>query len=115
LALALLHHLLPKELRPEGAPAEDLDFADSRDRFIRSAQSSALGPSTASLIKAAEDRDIPWLRLNRYSLIQFGHGRFQKRIQATTTCDTSSIAVDIASDKEQTHAILRDLGLPVPR
>lgn len=115
LALALLHHLLPKELRPEAAPAEDWDFASSRDRFIRSAQRSALGPSTASLVKAAEDRDIPWLRLNRYSLIQFGHGRYQKRIQATTTCDTSSIAVDIASDKEQTHSILRDLGLPVPR
>ncbi len=115
LALALLHHLLPEELRPDDAPAADWDFARSRDRFIRSAQRSALGPSTASLVKAAEERDIPWLRLNRHSLIQFGHGRYQKRIQATTTCHTSNIAVDIASDKEQTHSILRDLGLPVPR
>ena len=114
LALDLLHHLLPEALRPADAPKADWNFASSRDRFIRTAQRSALGPSTASLVKAAEERDIPWLRLNRYSLIQFGHGRYQKRIQATTTCDTSNIAVDIASDKEQTHAILRDLGLPVP-
>ena len=34
------------------------------------------------LRKAAEERDIPYLRLNRYSLVQFGHGRYQKRIQA---------------------------------
>lgn len=115
LAIDLLHHLLPSELRPTDAPAADWDFSQSRDRFIRSAQRSALGPSTASLVKAAEERDIPWLRLNRHSLIQFGHGRYQMRIQATTTCLTSNIAVDIASDKEQTHAILRDLGLPVPR
>jgi cyanophycin synthetase len=110
LALDLLHHLLPHELKPSDAPKADWDFAKARDRFIRTAQRSALGPSTASLVKAAEDRDIPWLRLNRYSLIQFGHGRYQKRIQATTTCETSNIAVDIASDKEQTHAILHRGG-----
>lgn len=114
LALALLHHLLPEELKPDDAPGADWDFPAERDAFIRFAQRRALGPSTASLVKAAEERNIPWLRLNRYSLVQFGHGRHQTRIQATTTGTTSNIAVELASDKEETNGILRDLGLPVP-
>ena len=115
IALRLIHSLLPAEITLEDAPDDDWDFADVRDRFIRYAQRREFGPSTASLVKAAEDRDIPWLRLNRYSLVQFGHGRFQQRIQATTTSRTSNIAVELASDKEETNSILRDLGLPVPK
>lgn len=115
LALSLIHHLLPKELKPSNAPDKDWDFAEERDDFIRYAQRRALGPSTASLVNAAVERGIPWLRLNDYSLIQFGHGRYQKRIQATCTGNTSNIAVELASDKEETNEILRDLGLPVPR
>ncbi len=113
LALDLLHHLLPSELRPAGSK-DGFDFAAERDTFIRYAQRRALGPSTASLVKAAEERDIPWQRLNRYSLVQFGHGRYGKRIQATVTSETRNIAVEIASDKEETHDLLSDLGLPVP-
>ncbi len=114
LALELLSHLLPAELRTAGAAGADWNFAEQRDLFIRGAQRRALGPSTASLVHAAEARGIPWLRLNQYSLVQFGHGRFQQRIQATTTSATSNIAVELAGDKEETNAILRDLGLPVP-
>ncbi|MDX1481862.1 MAG: cyanophycin synthetase, partial [Woeseiaceae bacterium] len=47
-------------------------------------------------------------------LVQFGYGRYQQRIQATTTGKTSNIAVELAADKEETNRILRDLGLPVP-
>jgi len=115
LALKFIYSLLPKKLRPEGAPADDWDFTEERDRFIRYAQSRALGPSTASLVRAAEERDIPWQRLNRYSLVQFGHGRYQQRIQATTTGFTGNIAVELAGDKEETNGILHDLGLPVPQ
>ncbi len=115
LALELLQSLLPEDIRSKDAPGDDWDFKEERDRFIRSAQRRALGPSTASLVNAAEDRGIPWLRLNDYSLVQFGHGRFQQRIQATTTGNTSNIAVELASDKEETNGILRDLGLPVPK
>ena len=61
------------------------------------------GPSTASLVRAAEERRIPWIRLNDQSLIQFGHGRYQQRIQATVTSRTSHIAVELASDKEETN------------
>ncbi len=114
LALDLIHSLLPDDLQPKDGPGEEWDFAEQRDAFIRYAQRRAFGPSTASLVQAAEERDIPWIRLNRQSLVQFGHGRYQQRIQATTTSRTSNIAVELASDKEETNAILRDLGLPVP-
>jgi len=115
LGLDLLGFLLPAALRPEGAPGDDWDFAAQRDQFIRYAQDRALGPSTSSLVEAAEERDIPWIRLNRYSLVQFGHGKYQRRIQATTTGNTSNIAVELASDKDETNSLLRDLGLPVPQ
>ena len=115
LALDLIQHLLPDNLKSAGAPDADFDFNEERDDFIRYAQKRALGPSTASLVKSAEERDIPWLRLNEYSLVQFGHGRYQKRIQATVTSETRHIAVELASDKEETNTILADLGLPVPK
>jgi cyanophycin synthetase len=114
LALTLLHSLLPATLRsPESVP-EAFDFEQERDAFIRFTLRRALGPSTASLVRAAEDRDIPWIRLNSHSLIQFGHAKFQQRIQATITSRTPHIAVEIASDKEETNRILSTLGLPVP-
>jgi cyanophycin synthetase len=115
LAMRLLHHLIPEELRPGVSTESDFDFGDELEHLIRRAERQALGPSTASLVKAAEERDIPWIRLNDYSLIQFGHGLHQRRIQATITSETRHIAVEIASDKEETNRILADLGLPVPR
>jgi len=115
LALKLLASLLPAELRPKGSVPENWDWDSARDDFIRYAQRRALGPSTASLVRAAEERGIPWLRLNQQSLIQFGHGKYQQRIQATVTGKTPHIAVELASDKEETNKILGSLGLPVPR
>jgi len=113
LALKLLDSLLPVELRT--ATDDSWNWEDERDGFIRYAQRRALGPSTASLVKAAVDRGIPWLRLNDQSLVQLGHGRYQQRIQATVTGRTPHISVELASDKEETNKILGSLGLPVPR
>ena len=114
-ALDLLHSLLPRELRPPGRLDDAFDLAARRDGFIRYAQRRALGPSTASIVHAAEARDIPWLRLNDQSLIQLGYGCHQQRIQATITGRTSHISVELASDKEETNRILSRLGLPVPK
>lgn len=116
-ARRLLFHLLPEEAREEAGieKEEDFNWEEEHDQFIRFSQRRALGPSTASLVKAAEERDIPWLRLNRYSLVQLGHGCHQKRIQATITSETKHIGVEIASDKEETNKLLADLGLPVAR
>lgn len=115
LGLRLLCSLLPPQLRPSGSVPEEWNFAEARDQFIRFAQRRALGPSTASLVRAAEARGIPWLRLNEQSLVQLGHGRYQQRIQATVTGRTPHIAVELASDKEETNKILAGLGLPVPQ
>jgi len=115
LGLQLLCSLLPEAIRPAGSVPEGWQWPAARDEFIRFAQRRALGPSTASLVRAAEQRNIPWLRLNDQSLVQLGHGKFQQRIQATVTSRTPHIAVELASDKEETNKILATLGLPVPQ
>jgi len=115
LGLRLLCSLLPEKIRPPDTVPEGWSWPEARDEFIRFAQRRALGPSTASLVKAAETRGIPWLRLNDQSLVQLGHGRYQQRIQATVTGRTPHIAVELASDKEETNKILATLGLPVPK
>jgi len=114
LALALLHSLLPAALQPTALDAE-WRWDVARDEYIRYAQRRALGPSTASIVHEAARRGIPWIRLNQFSLIQLGHGKYQKRIQATVTSHTPHIAVELASDKEETNRILASLGLPVPQ
>jgi cyanophycin synthetase len=115
LGLRLLLSLLPPELRSADAVPEGWSWPEARDEFIRFAQRRAMGPSTHSLVRAAEARGIPWLRLNEQSLVQLGHGKYQQRIQATVTGRTSHISVELASDKEETNKILAGLGLPVPK
>ena len=115
LALRLLCSLVPEAIRPAGTVPEGWNWPAARDEYIRFAQRRALRPSTASLVHAAERRHIPWLRLNDQSLVQLGHGRYQQRLQATVTGRTPHIAVELASDKEETNRILGSLGLPVPR
>lgn len=117
LALRLLMHLLPQSLRDQVDYGfeSDFDWQAELRRFVLHAQRKEFGPSTGSLVKAAQERDIPWIRLNEGSLVQFGHGKFQQRIQATITSETRHIAVEISCDKEDTHNLLNDLGLPVPQ
>ncbi len=115
LALNLLLSLLPEPLQRPDIVKSDWNWPQELENFIHYAQKNALGPSTASLVKAAIDRDIPWMRLNEQSLIQLGHGKYQQRIQATVTGRTSYIAVELAGDKDETNRILSNHGLPVPR
>lgn len=74
-----------------------------------------LGPSTGSIVEEAASRGIPWIRLNRHSLVQLGYGKNQRRIQATVASTTSSIAVEIACDKEDTKNLLEAAAIPVPK
>lgn len=117
LALRLLMHLLPQALQGQVDFPFDpgFDWQAELRSFVLHAQRKEFGPSTGSLVKAAQDRDIPWIRLNNSSLVQFGHGKHQRRIQATITSETKHIAVEISCDKEDTHNLLNDLGLPVPQ
>ena len=117
LARRLILRLLPEDVQAQLDEEKEAgyDWDAERDAFIRRAQRLAFGPSTQSLVDAAEARDIPWIRLNRFSLVQLGHGRYQQRVQATVTGQTRHIAVEIASDKEDTRMLLESLGLPVPQ
>ncbi|MFV5689217.1 cyanophycin synthetase [Flavobacterium sp. ZT3R25] len=72
-----------------------------------------LGPSTGSIVEEAVSRNIPWIRLGTNSLVQLGYGINQMRFQATITCKTSSIAVDIACNKELTKKMLDMASIPV--
>ncbi len=72
-----------------------------------------LGPSTGSIVDEAVARDIPWIRLGTNSLVQLGYGINQMRFQATITCKTSNIAVDIACNKEETKRMLDMASIPV--
>ncbi|HEY0566495.1 MAG TPA: cyanophycin synthetase, partial [Terriglobales bacterium] len=54
-------------------------------------------------------------RLCDGSLLQLGHGKKQRRVQATISGLTSHIAVDIAGDKELTKKLLDEAAVPVPK
>ena len=73
-----------------------------------------LGPSTGAIVSAAAARGIPFRRLTQGSLVQFGWGSKQKRIQAAETSFTSAIAEAIAQDKELTKKLLHASGVAVP-
>ncbi|RCL72784.1 MAG: cyanophycin synthetase [Flavobacteriales bacterium] len=92
---------------------EDYDLTDDIQKMKEIREDVRLGPSTASIVDEAVSRDIPFLRLGRNSLIQLGAGVNQMRFQATITCKTSNIAVDIACNKEQTKKMLDDASIPV--
>jgi cyanophycin synthetase len=92
--------------------AYGVDQDIQRLREIR--EEERFGPSTGSLVDEAKKRNIPFLRLNNYSLVQMGWGIHQQRVQATVTGKTSSIGLEIAYDKEETKNMLYNNGCPVP-
>lgn len=110
LALSLAEQLVQAALHEGGF---DLDAAlealRSLDEDIR------LGPSTGSIVDAAVARGIPYRRLTEGSLVQFGWGSKQRRIQAAEIDRTSAIAESIAQDKELTKKLLDAAGVPVPK
>lgn len=89
----------------------DLEADIQKMREIR--ERVRLGPSTGSIVEEAVARDIPWIRLGTNSLVQLGYGVNQMRFQATITQKTSSIAVDIACNKEETKRMLDMNSIPV--
>ena len=90
----------------------DLDAALATLRELD--EDERLGPSTGSIVNAAVARDIPYRRLTSGSLVQFGWGSRQRRIQAAEIDSTSAIAESIAQDKDLTKHLLDAAGVPVP-
>ncbi|MGB5008251.1 MAG: cyanophycin synthetase [Ferruginibacter sp.] len=93
--------------------AYDMSEDIMRMREIR--EDTRLGPSTACIVDEAAKRGIPFIRLNKHSLVQLGYGVHQKRIRATIASTTGNIAVDIACDKEETKNLLDAAEIPVPK
>jgi len=90
----------------------DLDAALTQLRDLD--EDVRLGPSTGAIVSAAIARDIPIRRLTEGSMVMFGWGSRQRRIQAAEMDSTSAIAESIAQDKELTKKLLHAAGVPVP-
>jgi cyanophycin synthetase len=95
------------EDRPFDVPATISKLRSQIDRHC-------LGPSTACIVDAADDRDIPYIRLFEGNLVQFGYGSAQRRIWTAETDRTSAIAEGISRDKDLTKELLSTCGVPVP-
>jgi cyanophycin synthetase len=94
---------------------EQYDLNADIEKLKEICEDKCLGPSTGSIVKEAERRGIPWMRLGNNSMIQLGYGANQMRFQATMTCKTSVLAVDIACNKKRTKEMLDMAGIPVPK
>ena len=90
------------------------DVTTQIERLRNLAHNVCLGPSTRAIVEAARARGIPYRRMNANSLVIFGHGRNQRRIQAAETDQTGAIAQSIAQDKDLTRKFLYVAGVPTP-
>jgi cyanophycin synthetase len=121
-AIRLVQDLLPinggeiaglEQLRKTSEGPGDLPSMVDHLRGIL--RENSLGPSTQALVLAARKMGIPVQRLDPHSLIQLGHGAFQKRFRASVTGNTSLIGATLAANKAETKRLLHDMGLPVPQ
>lgn len=90
------------------------DLADALARLRELDEDERLGPSTGAIVQAAVTRGIPYRRMTSGSMVQFGWGSRQRRIQAAETDHTSAISEAIAQDKELTKMLLDAAGVPIP-
>jgi len=97
------------------ANGEEYKLEEDIQQLREIREATRLGPSTGCIVDEAVKRGIPFIRLNKQSLVQLGYGMHQKRIRATVASSTSSIAVDIAGDKEETKNLLSAAEIPVPK
>jgi cyanophycin synthetase len=110
LAKDLLNYIITPDFYPE------FNFTKELEKVIDVAETFAYGPTTGSIVDEANSRGIPSIRLRKkWSLVQFGWGKNQKRIWASTSTNSSYISTEIAQDKELTLQLLYDVGIPVPR
>ena len=105
---------LAMQLCKAAQAGESFDLAAALVQLSELDEDVRLGPSTGSIVDAAVLRGIPYRRLTDGSLVQFGWGSKQRRIQAAETDSTSAIAESIAQDKDLTKSLLMAAGVPVP-
>jgi cyanophycin synthetase len=90
------------------------DVQAAVDELSELTETLRLGPSTDSIVDAADDRDIPAIRLSDVNLVQLGYGAAQRRIWTAETNLTSAIAEGVSRDKDLTKTLLSACGIPVP-
>jgi cyanophycin synthetase len=90
------------------------DLADALTQLRDLDEDVRLGPSTGCIVDAAVARNIPFSRMTEGSMVRFGWGSKQRRIQAAEMDVTSAIAEAIAQDKDLTKKLLAAAGVPVP-
>ncbi len=111
--LAALHEA--RELIMAAMEARPFDVDAAVERLADLVDDRCLGPSTASIVNAADDRDIPTIRLlETGNLVQLGYGAAMRRIWTAETDRTSAIAEGISRDKDLTKSLLQCCGVPVP-
>jgi cyanophycin synthetase len=106
--------LAARELVMAAIEDRPFDVGTTVKSLRRMVDRKCLGPSTACIVDAADDRDIPMTRLNTGNLVQLGHGARQRRIWTAETDRTSAIAEGISRDKDLTKQLLAAVGVPVP-
>ncbi len=89
----------------------DLEADIEEMKFLNSRYS--LGPSTKSIVDEAIHRNIPFIKHADSSTITLGYGVNQMKFRATMGCNTSAIAVDLASNKDATKTLLKRSMIPV--
>ena len=92
----------------------DFDLVGALSQLRELDEDVRLGPSTGCIVDAAVARGIPYSRMTEGSMVRFGWGSKQRRIQAAEMDITSAIAESIAQDKELTKKLLAAAGVPVP-
>ncbi len=105
---------LARDLIAAAAEGGAFDATAAVTRLREIDEDLRLGPSTGSIVNAAIARGIPYRRLTDGSLVQFGWGATQRRIQAAEVDTTSAVAESVAQDKHLTKALLQAAGVPVP-
>ncbi len=105
-AIRLFNTLKPQMSQAWETEVRALDRIRSREGY---------GPSTQAIANAAAESGIPVSRLDdRNSMLMLGYGANQRIVQAAVAGSTSSIAVELAQDKDSTKAMLSANYIPVP-
>ena len=82
--------------------------------FIRFAEKRILPVQDRELVRAAEARDIPIIRIAG-RLIQLGQGCHQQRLNGTESTHTTIVSNDLAANKDYARRLFLAVGLPVPK
>ena len=99
----------------EGTPALPASVA----AFLAMARRQSLGITLRRVLNAADQRGIPWQRVNEGEpldqLVELGEGCHRQRLFGATSSHTPVMGAMIADSKRLSAQMLRRIGLPAPR